>query len=246
MDKLELTSGLPVLTMPPEPCMYLPDRTATMVYRFGRDVPAADYEALLTRGWRRFGSVIFRHECAGCSSCISLRVPVRGFRPSKSQRKALRRNADVSIVTQPVSVTDEHLELFNAYHADMHQRRGWRRESITDDEYWLTFIDGEQEFAYEMLYYRERKLIGVGIVDLLPHSSSGVYFYHDPAWRPNSPGTFSLIMEIEAAKAAGREHHYLGYWVEENQSMQYKARFRPHELLDVHVDLDELPPWRSA
>ena len=168
------------------------------------------------------------------------------FKPTKSQRRSLNRNKDVSVVIQPVSVADEHLALFNAYHADMHERRGWRRESITDDEYWLTFIDGEQNFAYEMLYYREGKLIGVGIVDLLSRSSSGVYFYHDPTWRPHSPGTFSLLMEIEAAKFAGREHHYRGYWVEDNQSMRYKSRFRPHELLDTHVDLDEVPSWRKA
>jgi len=245
MENLKTFLQLPVMQAHPQACMYLPDRTATMLYRFGAEVTGEQFERLLARGWRRFGSIIFRPECDGCSSCISLRIPVNQFTPSKSQRRTLRRNADIHVVTQPISISNEHLALFNAYHADMHQRRGWRRESICEDEYWLTFIDGCWDFAYEMLYYRDQKLIGVGIVDLLPHSSSGVYFYHDPAWRPQGPGTFSMLKEVEAAQAAGRSHHYLGYWVEENQSMAYKSNFRPHELLHGHVGDHEIPEWQA-
>ena len=246
MQELGLQAELPIMQGPAEPCMYLPDRTAKMRYRWGAGVSSLKYEQLLARGWRRFGGIIFRADCDGCSSCISLRIPVAEFRPTKSQRRALRRNADVSVITQPVTVTQQHLDLFNAYHADMHQRRGWRRESICEDEYWMTFVEGEHDFAQEMLYYRDGQLIGVGLVDMLPSSSSGVYFYHDPQWRPLSPGTFSLLKEVEAAQAAGRSHHYLGYWVEGNQSMAYKARFQPHELLHDHVGDYETPPWEAT
>jgi len=250
MEKLELLLDLPalelpVLELPPEPCMYLPDRMAKMQYRFGRRMTAEKFERLLARGWRRFGSTVFRPDCPACSACRSLRVCVDDFAPSKSQRRTIRRNANVRVEMRPISVTPQHIALFNAYHADMHDRRGWPQETINEEEYWLTFADGACDFAREMQYYRGDALIGVGLVDLLPNSSSSVYFYHDPAWRPQSPGTFSMLTEIEMARRAGRRHHYLGYWIAENQSMAYKSRFRPHELLRSHVGDREPPDWHD-
>ena len=246
MESLHANEELPILTLPPEACSYLPGRTSQMEYRFGHGVAATEFEHLLARGWRRFGSTIFRPKCPGCQECRSLRIAVDQFCPSKSQRKALRRNADVSILTQPASVTGDHIALFNAYHADMHHRRGWRREAITEDEYYLTFVSGDCDFAHEMLFFSEGKLLGVALVDLMPASSSSVYFFHDPSWRPASPGTYSLLMEIEAARQSGRAHHYLGYWVAGNQSMQYKANFRPHELLAGHVGDGVTPDWNAS
>lgn len=228
----------------PEACPYLPGRTARMEWRMATSLPAAQYEQLLQRGWRRFGGTLFRPACQSCRECRSLRVEVGRFASSKSQRRATRRNEQVRVVTQPASVSPQHVELFNAYHADMHRRRGWPAEEIDELEYSWTFLGGAADFAYEMLYYQEERLIGVGLIDLLPASSSSVYFFHDPDWRARSPGTFSLLREIQAARDSGRAHHYLGYWIAGCQSMSYKARFRPHELLSAPVDDDQLPVWQ--
>ena len=245
MQDLGLSAELPQFEMPPAPCMYLPDRQATMEYRSGRGISADDFEQLLSRGWRRFGSTIFRPKCATCFACRSLRVAVERFIPTKSQRRTLRRNDDVTVVVQPVNISEDHLRLFNAYHTDMQRRRGWRHEGISRQEYWWTFGEGGCSFAYEMLYYCREGLMGVGIVDLLPRSSSSVYFYHDPAWRAKGPGTYSLLREIELGRQAGRTHHYLGYWIAENQSMAYKSRFGPHELLRRHVADHQTPDWND-
>ena len=90
------------------------------------------------------------------------------------------------------------------------------------------------------------RLIGVGIVDVFKEGLSSAYFYHDPAWRKQSPGTFSILTEIEWGKANSLKYSYLGYWIHENQSMNYKARFDPHQLLEACVDLDEAPNWKRS
>jgi arginyl-tRNA--protein-N-Asp/Glu arginylyltransferase len=44
-------------TTPPDRCDYLPTESASLAYRVLVDVTAAQHDALLSRGWRRFGAV---------------------------------------------------------------------------------------------------------------------------------------------------------------------------------------------
>ena len=116
-------------------------------------------------------------------------------------------------VAEP-DVTKDHIRLYNDWHADMHVRSGWRKDQIDAETYAEAFLAGEWEFAREFRYYRADRLIGVGLVDVLPAALSSVYFYHDPAWRPQSPGTFTVLKEIEYAQQTGRRYVYLGYWIQ--------------------------------
>ncbi|MEO1234138.1 MAG: hypothetical protein AAFZ18_35110, partial [Myxococcota bacterium] len=47
----------------PSPCAYLPDRLATLEYRLLLDVTGPELDAILERGWRRFGPAYFRPAC---------------------------------------------------------------------------------------------------------------------------------------------------------------------------------------
>jgi leucyl-tRNA---protein transferase len=230
----------------PSPCPYLPAESAQLEYRVPATLDAESLERLLERGWRRFGNYVFRPQCQACQKCRPLRIILDDFRPSKSQRKALRRNQHVEVsVTQP-HVTDEHVALFNLYHRDMADRRDWPDNATSFQNYYESFIGRPFEFAREFQYREDGRLIGVGIVDVLNDSLSSAYFYHDPAWRKLSPGTFSILTEIEWAQANSLKYSYLGYWIHENQSMDYKARFVPHQLLEACVDVDEQPIWKLA
>jgi leucyl-tRNA---protein transferase len=243
------TSELHVLfeaNSPPALCPYLPRETASLRYRIITSLSAGEYQELLRRGWRRHGCSFFRPDCPQCVECRSLRVDVSRFRPTKSQRRCLRRNAGVRVVVRRPTVTAEHLWLFNAYHADMHRRRGWPHRAVDADEYQESFLSGAWSFAREFLYHRDGRLAGVGLVDAAPEGLSSVYFYHDPAWRPLGPGTFTNLKEIEHARPTGRRYHYLGYWIAGCPSMSYKNRFGPHEILARYPGDDEEPEWRPV
>jgi arginine-tRNA-protein transferase len=95
-----------------------------------------------------------------------------------------------------------------------------------------------------MRYFREETLVGVGLIDLLPHSLSSIYFYHAPDWRPDGPGTFSMLCEIELARQRQLDFVYLGYWIRDCQSMAYKNRFVPHELLRSRPGERMEPDWQ--
>ncbi len=225
------------------PCSYIPGLTANLDYRILTQVSSSACLELLRRGWRRFGHHFFRPACAACVRCRSLRVCVPQFRPSKSQRRTLKRNAHIEVTVQRPSVSREHLELYEIYHQDMHKRRGWPLHPVSQRRYQESFIEGGGSYAREFLYHDGPQLVGVGLVDLVPRAGSSIYFFHHPDWRPLAPGVYSLLYELEWAQQHGHEHHYLGYWIAECQSMAYKAQYQPHEILQAYVPDQEEPVW---
>jgi arginine-tRNA-protein transferase len=123
------------------------------------------------------------------------------------------------------------VDLYNRYHRYMHQYKGWPLEQITLESYTESFVAGGESIGRQWLYFDDSRLVGVALMDEVPDAISLVYCYHDPEWRPRSPGTFSILTQLEYARSKRISHAYLGYWIKANPSMNYKARFRPHEIL---------------
>ncbi len=82
-----------------------------------------------------------------------------------------------------------------------------------------------------MSYWLDETLVGVGIVDVCPRSLSTVYFYFDPAHGRRSLGVFSTLWEICYARRHGLAYYYLGYYIRDARTMNYKTRFRPNQRL---------------
>lgn len=230
----------------PDDCSYIPGNTTHVIYRLAASLSETRYERLLNRGWRRFGRTLFRPACQGCRACQSLRVCVAEFQPSRSQRRVLARVAkslDIQLHVQPPSVTPEHLQLYNLYHADMHQRRQWPMRQIERREYAEAFIDGDFSFAREFQYRLNGKLIALGLVDVTPNTLSSVYFFHHPEYRDFALGTWSVLQELQFARQHGRQWLHMGFYIRECQSMNYKNRFQPCEILQTRSSDDEEPVW---
>ncbi len=176
--------------------------------------------------FRRSGEIFYQPVCPGCRECVQMRVPTEGFAPSKSQRRTWRRNSDLRITFGPPVCTDEKFAVYRRYASARHGPREEDRRSFEMFLYEspVQTIEGE---------YRDPrgKLLGVGICDFSRTSFSSVYFYFDPdeSWR--GLGTYSALVEIETARRAGIPWYYLGYWVANSKSMDYKRRFKPYELL---------------
>lgn len=227
----------------PRPCSYLPVERASLEYRIVTGLGCDDYEDLLARGYRRFGHQLFRPACRQCQQCVSLRVLVQEFSPSRSQRRVLRRNARIRAVRQPVFVTDAHLDLFNRYHGFMARHRGWQRDSVTRESYVESFAMGGDDIAWQWMFYDKDCLVGVALMDETRESISLVYSYYDPAWRESSPGTFATLTQLEYARRKRLRYAYPGYWIAACPSMSYKSRFGPAERLKRHPGDGERPVW---
>jgi arginine-tRNA-protein transferase len=231
----------------PSTCAYLPDRQASLEYRLLVDVSPPELDHLLMRGWRRFGPAYFRPKCKQCSECVPLRVATHDFRPSRQQRRAWNKGRRFRLVVRPPIVDADRLALYKKWHAMQGDARGWSQESITEEDYYHQFAFPHPS-AREFAYYDDDPLDGprlvcISIVDETPSAFSAVYTYHHPDYRKISLGTFAILLQIDAAREAGKSFVYLGYRVLGCKSSEYKDRFRPHQLLVGWPELDEAPRW---
>jgi arginine-tRNA-protein transferase len=140
-------------------------------------------------------------------------------------------------------MSPRHLELYRRYHRFMAEHRGWSEDTISGPDYYDSFLAGGPDYASQWLYFDGEELLGVALMDETPNAISMVYFYYDPAWRALSPGTFSVLVQLDYARQRGKAHAYPGYWIAENRSMAYKERFRPFEILTGCPSDAETPEW---
>ena len=83
----------------------------------------------------------------------------------------------------------------------------------------------------EITYRIGRRIVAVSLADRFDDALSSVYVYFDNRDAQRSPGTYSALWEIDYARRHGLAYYYLGFYVAGADSMSYKSRFRPHELL---------------
>ena len=222
-----------VFTSPPSTCSYLPHETSALTYEIVGRITATEYQARLKAGWRRFGYSLFHPTCPTCTKCQSLRVPVATFAPDRSQRRCLAANDGVvRLVIGAPQVTEEKLDLYDRFHAHQSEHVGWSNHGPKDASSYRRVVRGEPvSDAGARSYYLGEKLVGVGYVDRLPESLSAIYFFHDPDERKRSLGTYNVLSIIRKAAEWRLPYLYMGYFVEGCRSLEYKARFRPTEVL---------------
>jgi arginine-tRNA-protein transferase len=239
---LSMAVLLGIIREPPRPCSYLDATPASLVRKKLLYVSPAELDAMLERGWRRFGSDYFRPACSPCRECVSLRLPVDRFAPSRQQRRVARRCASLDVVVGPVIVDAERVSLHARWYAERERTRGWEASPLDAEGYARQF-GFPHPCAREVAYYDGPRLVGVGLCDETARAWSAAYFFYDPAYADRSLGVFHVLTLVRLARERARPHVYLGFRVEGCASMRYKARFRPHELLSERPSMDETPLW---
>lgn len=230
---------------PPRACSYLPDREARLELRVQVDVTANELDAMLERGWRRFGPVYFRPACVSCAECVTLRIPTASFAATKSQRRAAKGAARLRRVVGLPVIDDERLALYQRWHAERERSRGWEPSDLDPERYAFDFAFPHPSVREVAFYDPDdgERLIGIGICDETPTALSAVYFFWDPEHAPPSLGVAHVVYLVEHARALGLPYVYLGYRVAECASLAYKSRYRPHQLLEGRPAEHEQPSW---
>lgn len=214
----------------PGTCSYLDDQVWRLPLRLPvRMLSREEFARRLTEGDRRQGRLLYRTACPSCRACEPIRLDVRAFAPSKTQRRILRRG-DEEITTEigPIIVDDERVRLYNLHKQGRDLESGETRASL---ESYRSFLGESCCESFEIRYRVGDELLGVAIVDRAADALSAVYFFWNPAFASLSPGVYSVLKQIELCRRLDLEHLYLGLYIAPCKPMSYKCRFFPHERL---------------
>lgn len=218
----------------PQPCPYLDGRMERKLFTaLQGDTSEKLNDALSKQGFRRSQNVLYRPSCADCSACLSARIRVSDFTPSKSQRRILRRNRQVARQATSPWATEDQFDLFRRYLDSRHADGGMADMDIFE----FAAMVEETPIRSRVIEYSQpedeggpQMLSAVCLTDVLDDGLSMVYSFYDPDLDRQSLGTYVILDHVAIARDAGLPYVYLGYWVPGSPKMGYKAKFSGLEV----------------
>lgn len=219
----------------PQPCPYLDGRFERKLFTaLQGDNAERLNDALSKQGFRRSQNVLYRPSCAECSACMSARIRVADFKPSKSQRRTIKRNNYLRRDATSPWATEDQYGLFRRYLDSRHADGGMADMDIFE---FAAMIE-ETPVKSRVVEYSaaplpgemRRRLTAVCLTDVLDDGLSMVYSFYEPDKAGDSLGTYIILDHVEIARTSGLPYVYLGYWVPGSRKMGYKAGFGALEL----------------
>ncbi len=219
----------------PQPCPYLPGRMERKLFTaLQGDYSETLNNALSKQGFRRSQNVLYRPSCAECMACLSARIRVSDFEPGRSQRRTIKRNADLSRRATSPWATEEQFSLFRSYLDSRHADGGMADMDIFE----FAAMVEETPIRSRVIEYTRpspetpgrSKLTAVCLTDVLDDGLSMVYSFYEPGLERRSLGTHIILDHVNIAREAGLPFVYLGYWVPGSPKMAYKANFGSLEI----------------
>ncbi|NHB77325.1 arginyltransferase [Rhodobacter calidifons] len=219
----------------PQPCPYLPGRMERKLFTALQGEHAQKLNDTLSKqGFRRSQNVLYRPSCAECSACLSARIRVADFRPSRTQRRILKRTAELRRNATSPWATEDQFALFRRYLDHRHADGGMADMDIFE---FAAMIEETPIKSRVIEYTRPpragdsgRQLAAVCLTDVFDDGLSMVYSFYDPDLSGLSLGTHVILDHIAIAREAGLPYVYLGYWVPGSRKMGYKAGFSALEI----------------
>jgi leucyl-tRNA---protein transferase len=227
----------------PYKCGYLANKLAqSLIATPHHLVDANIYSGLIQQGFRRSGKFAYRPHCELCNACVPVRLILRKFVPSRSQKRAYKQHANLTARIIPLGYHQDHFDLYASYQAARHsepeltEKDGKHEKSNEKDnaeaEQYRQFLC-QSNVESQIIEFRDAQsqLKIVSVVDITSDGVSAVYTFYDTSAPKSSYGTYSIMWQTEWAKSLNLPFLYLGYWIAESEKMAYKQAFKPQQKL---------------
>tara|TARA_R110002096_G_scaffold92853_19_gene209625 strand:- start:8653 stop:9516 length:864 start_codon:yes stop_codon:yes gene_type:complete len=217
----------------PQPCPYLDGRMERKLFTALQGEHAQKLNDTLSKqGFRRSQNVLYRPSCAECSACLSARISVADFVPSRTQRRVKGRNAGLRRNATSPWATEDQYALFRRYLDHRHADGGMADMDVFE---FAAMIEETPIRSRVVEYSRKAAngstaLTAVCLTDVFDDGLSMVYSFYEPDLTAHSLGTYLILDHIDIAREAGLPYVYLGYWVPGSPKMGYKAGFSGLEI----------------
>jgi arginine-tRNA-protein transferase len=178
-------------------------------------------DELWAEGWRHFGEIFFRYRRwrhGGREYTVTpLRVDLARFEPSRSQRRVLARNRDLTVEVRPTELDADLWRMFVAH------RQRFRADVPDSLRNFLSHRPAEVPCRNETLrVYAGPRLVAAHFLDVGREATSAVYSMFDPAESRRSLGIYTILKAVELSRRANRRHFYPGYGTREPSPYDYK------------------------
>lgn len=192
----------------------------------------------LAKGWYRMGANVFTTSFLFFNgtpySAIWLRVDLKDFSFSKSQRKLLRRNAThFAPATAPRTIDAEREELYGRYSDNFDGRLS---PTIADS---LEDYNGETIFNTFETTVREKKsgkLVACSYFDLGAEAAASILGIYDPTMHSFSLGYYTMLLEVDYCLNNGIRYYYPGYVAPGYGRFAYKLRLGASDYYDLRTE----------
>lgn len=223
----EVSSKIELGLSPLMDCSYLSQEQEKLLFVLDpRAYNEVAYEALLGQGFRRSGEDIYRPHCPSCSACRSIRLIAEQFTPSKSQQRILKKCSHLEW-RMNWSATEHHYPLYARYIEARHKAGSMYPPS---PQHFKQFTQTRWMQQIYLEAWLDGELVVVAVTDLMPNSLSALYTFFAPELAQLSFGTAAILKQIELCQTLKKEVLYLGYQIDACPAMNYKNRFKPHQL----------------
>ncbi len=216
----------------PQTCPYLPNRKERKLFTALQGEHAGRLnDTLNNQGFRRSQNVLYRPCCVDCNACLSVRVRVKDFKASKTQKRIHKKNAPLRREVLSAWATEEQYALFKRYLKKRHAEGGM----LDMDIFEFAAMVEETPIRTRVVEYwddtgEQPKLKAACLTDMLEDGLSMVYSFYDPESSRNSLGTYIILDHVRMTQQANLPYLYLGYWVSGSPRMEYKSRFSALEV----------------
>jgi len=198
---------------------------------YSDNIAPATYDLRLADGWRHFGKQFFRYNFGiymnEIRRVLPLRIRLADFQISKSQKRTLRRNADLLTDIAPIAINREIEDLFHR-----HKRRF--RFGVPNSVFDFVSHDSASvpTEGFQIEARLDGRLVAISFFDISCIGVSAIYGCFDPDETRRSLGIFTMLKIIEHARTTGKQFYYHGYAYDGESFYDYKKRFTAIEVFD--------------